>query len=285
MFDTRLIHSTNMIRSVSDNGKVLITGGTSGLGLQLAKYFLEKGYEVVATGRKNVTIPEYGDRFSLLMADFSDMRQTSEAVKKICRNQRFDIVINNAGVLSPPDFMLTDNGLEYTFQVNFLSHFLLDEIILKYAEPGQSLLIAATVSPVYRIAEKDLTIYTRASDYWPLKAYSNSKLYLALMCSYIPQKYPSRDLRCIGFDPGVFSSGIYRMQKEWFRILYRIASPFMKNPEKVAVRFGEVIEREDLIDGAIFKSGKGKGRLPVAENKAVNSFWKECNKIIEPYVS
>lgn len=274
-----------MNRSVSDNGKVLITGGTSGLGLRMVKYFLEKGYEVIATGRKNVTIPEYEDRFSLLLADFSDMRQTSEAVKKICRNQRFDIVINNAGVLSPPDFMLTDDGLEYTFQVNFLTHLMLDEIILKNAEPGRPLLIAATVSPVYRIAEKDLTIYTRASSYSPLKAYSNSKLYLALMCSYLPGKYPSKDLKCIGFDPGVFSSGIYRMQKGWFRMMYRIAAPFMRNPEKVAIRFGKVIEREDLIDGAIFKSGKRKGRIPFAENKAVSTFWNECYKIIEPYVS
>jgi NAD(P)-dependent dehydrogenase (short-subunit alcohol dehydrogenase family) len=273
-----------MINSISDNLKVLITGGTSGLGLRLAKYFLEKGYEVVATGRNNVTIPGYGDRFSLLMTDFSNMRQTSEVVKKICRNQRFDIVINNAGVLSPPDLMITDDGLEYTFQVNFLSHLMLDEIILMNADPGRPILIAATVSPVYRIAEKDLTLYTRASAYSPIKAYSNSKLYLALMCSYLPGKYPSKDLKCIGFDPGVFSSGIYRMQKGWFRMMYRIAAPFMRNPEKVAVRFGEVIEREDLINGAIFKSGKGKGRIPVAEDEAVNSFWKECNKIIEPYV-
>ena len=270
--------------SVPERGKVLITGGTSGLGFRLVKYFLEKGYEVVAIGRKNITLPEYGDRFSLLMTDFSDLMQTSETVKKICRNRRFDIVINNAGVLSPPDLLLTDIRLEYTFQVNFLSHLMLDEIILMNSEPGRSLMIAAIVSPVYRIAEKDLTIYPKASDYRPLKAYSNSKLYLALMCTYLHYKYPSKYLRCIGFDPGIFSSGIYRMQKRWFRMMYRIAAPFMRNPKKVAVRFGEVIKREDLVNGAVYRSGKGKGRFPVAENQAVNSFWKECNKIIEPYV-
>lgn len=274
-----------MTRSVSDRRKVLVTGGTSGLGLRLAKYFLEKGYDVVATGRKNITLTGYGERFSLLRIDFSNMDQTSEAVKKICRNQRFDIVINNAGILSPPDFQLTDDGLEYTFQVNFLSHLLLNEIILMNAERGRPLMIASTVSPVYRIAEKDLAIYTSKSDYRPIKVYSNSKLYLALMCSYLPGKYPMTGLRCIGFDPGIFSSEIYRMQKEWFRILYRIAAPFMRSPDKVAIRFAEVIKREDLADGAVYRSGKGKGSLPVAENQAVNAFWKECDKIIEPYVS
>jgi len=32
-------------------GKVLITGGTSGLGLELVKQFLRKGYSVVTKGR------------------------------------------------------------------------------------------------------------------------------------------------------------------------------------------------------------------------------------------
>ena len=179
-----------MTRSVSESEKVLVTGGTSGLGLRLVKYFLENGYDVVATGRKNITLSGYGERFSLLRTDFSNMEQTSEAVKKICRNHRFDIVVNNAGILSPPDFQLSEDGLEYTFQVNFLSHLMLSEIILMNAEPGRPIMIASTVSPVYRIAEKDLAIYTSKSDYRPIKAYSNSKLYLALMCSYLPGKYP-----------------------------------------------------------------------------------------------
>ncbi len=40
-----------MQRSLSDLRTVLITGGTSGLGLELVKLYLDKGFEVVATGR------------------------------------------------------------------------------------------------------------------------------------------------------------------------------------------------------------------------------------------
>jgi retinol dehydrogenase-12 len=285
MFEPVKYNKTIMTRPEPNIGKVFITGGTTGLGLRLAKNFLDKGYDVVAAGRKNIALTGYGERFTLLRTDFSNMAGTSEAVKKICRDHRFDIIINNAGILSPPDFQLTDDGFEYTFQVNFLSHLILNEIIIMNAEPGRPLLIASTVSPVYRIAEKDLVIYTGKSDYRPVRAYSNSKLYLALMSSYLPDKYPEAELRCIGFDPGIFSSEIYRMQKEWFRILYRIAAPFMRSPEKVALRFSEVLKREDLSDGAVYRSGKGKGSLPDAETKAVKAFWKECDKIIAPYVS
>ena len=269
---------------VSDTRNILITGGTSGLGLCLVRFFLGKGYFVAATGRKNVKVQDPAGRFTFIKTDFSDMRQTSEAVRRICRDHEFDIVINNAGVLSPPGFMLTADGNEYTFQVNFLSHLMLNEIVLRNTPPDRPTKIAAIVSPVYRIAKKDLIICSSKADYTPLKAYSNSKLYLALMCAHLPRKHPSSDLKCIAFDPGVFSSGIYRMQKEWFRMLYRVAAPFMRSPEKVTGKFGEIIEKKDLVYGVVYKSGKKIKPVPGIENDRVDVFWQECYKMIEPYL-
>ena len=102
-----------MQNSSLQTGRILITGGTSGLGLGLVMHFLKKGYEVVATGRQSVAEIEKMDRFPFYITDFSNLRQTSDAVKRICRDHNFDIVINNAGVLSPPGFLLTDYGHEY----------------------------------------------------------------------------------------------------------------------------------------------------------------------------
>jgi NAD(P)-dependent dehydrogenase (short-subunit alcohol dehydrogenase family) len=273
-----------MQNSSLQTGRILITGGTSGLGLGLVMHFLKKGYEVVATGRQSIAEIEKMDRFTFYITDFSNLRQTSDAVKKICRDHNFDIVINNAGVLSPPGFLLTDDGHEYSFQVNFLSHLLLNEIIIRNIDQGRPLKIAATVSPVYRIADTDLVLHKSEADYRPFRAYSNSKLYLALMCSNLPEKHQSIDLKCIGFDPGVFSSGIYRMQKGWFRFLYRVAAPFMRNPEKIAARYAELVERKDLVNGAVYKSGRQEGSVPVTDNLAVNAFWQECYRMIEPYL-
>ena len=110
---------------------ILITGGTSGLGLALVRSFLKKGCYVVATGRQNGTIDDNSGRFKLIKVDFSSLRKTADAIKSICRDNQFDLVVNNAGVLSPPDFMLTEDGNEYTFQVNFLAHLLINEIIVR----------------------------------------------------------------------------------------------------------------------------------------------------------
>lgn len=104
------------------------------------------------------------------------------------------------------------------------------------------------------------------------------------MGSYLPRKYQSYDLKCIGFDPGVFSSGIYRMQKGWFRFLYKVAAPFMRNPVKVASSYADLIEREDLVNGAIYRTGRKKGSVPLKENQAVDIFWKSCYQMIEPFL-
>ncbi len=269
-----------MTSSVRDHLKVLVTGGTSGLGLSLVKYFLEKGYEVVATGRQPVTIREYAGKFTFLMTDFSKLSQTAEAIKDVCRNFKFDIVINNAGVLSPPDFLSTEDGFEYTFQVNFLSHLLLNEIILRNVRPGQPIKILNITSMVYKIAGSHLRIPASSSDYRPLKAYSDSKLYLALMCIHLPERYPSVDLTCVAVDPGIFSSGIYRMQKKWFRMMYKVGTLFMKSPGKTAGRISEILEAEDLTTGMVYKSIKRKKHIPVLDDRSASVFWQECYQVI-----
>lgn len=272
-----------MNNSDTGSGKVLITGGTSGLGFALVNQFLDEGFDVVATGRNLTKTPRCNTRFTFIKTDFGDLKQTSRALKKVCADFRFDIVINNAGILGKPEFLLTDDGFEYTFQVNFLSHLLINEIILNDRAPDRPLKIAAVISPVYRIAEKELAIRYSSKDYKPFKAYSGSKLFLALMSSYLPLKYPNYNLRCMCYDPGVFRSDIFRMQKEWFRVLYRIAAPAMRDPVIIAREFYGIIRKEDLVNGMIYKSDKATLFQSGIDKGAVDSFWNECNEIIEKY--
>jgi NAD(P)-dependent dehydrogenase (short-subunit alcohol dehydrogenase family) len=263
---------------------ILITGGTSGLGLALVRSFLKKGCYVVTTGRQNGAIDETSGKLTFIKADFCKLRQTADTIKSICRDNQFDIVVNNAGVLSPPDFIVTDDGNEYSFQVNFLAHLMINEIIVRNLTPGHRLRIAAIVSLAYRMAHIEPGAYRSGSGYRPFKAYSNSKLYLTLMCSWLAQKYQMYDLKCFGFDPGVFNSGIYRMQKKWFRLMYRIAGPFMRDPRTIAEAFCDLIERDDLVNGAIYKPGRLTGIIPETEYGEITSFMEDCFKMIEAYL-
>ncbi len=261
--------------------KILITGGTSGLGYELVKLFLKKGYHVVTTGRREVTFPEFGERLSLYKVDFSDLGATAEVFRQIAEDHQFDLVVNNAGILSPPRLTLTRNGMEYTFQVNFLAHLLADEILLRRKADKRHLRIASITSPVYRIARIETGNGKR---YVALKAYSDSKLYLALMSGHLSDLHQDRNIVCFSFNPGTFGSGIFQTQSRFFSFLYRIAAPFMRKPSKVAGVLAEILTRKDISGDVIYDLNSQIKQIPVTEKGLTMTFWIECYEKIRPFL-
>jgi len=268
----------------SKEKSVLITGGTSGLGLELVRLFLKDGFYVIATGRNHIVLPGFEDRFKLIQVDFSNLKEISDTIKKIILSYNLDLVINNAGVLSPPVYTSTINGFEYSFQVNYLSHLLINEIVLNGVKRTGTIKIAAVTSPVYRLADSDLNLPPVPKNYRAVRAYTSSKLYLTLMCEFLPLRFPELNLQCFSFNPGTFSSGIYRMQKSWFRGLYQIAAPFMRSPERVATVLFRLLDEAEIKNGMIYDIRKSIKPVPVKDQEKKEAFSKVCFSLIEPYL-
>lgn len=75
---------------------VLITGCSSGFGLETAKYFLARGWRVVATMRSpNVALFPASERLELLPLDVTDESSVRRAVEDA---GRIDALVNNAGI-------------------------------------------------------------------------------------------------------------------------------------------------------------------------------------------
>lgn len=266
------------------NQRILITGGTSGLGLELVKLFLGKGFNVIATGRNEIKINDFADRFTFCKVDFGDLSQVAGTIRNVCRNHNVSIVINNAGILSPPEYTETADGLEYTFQINFLAHLLADEIILKSARTESPLLFVSVTSPVYRFAGIVPYVSSGSEDYSAVRSYSSSKFYLAMMNEFLGSGNEKAILTCIGFDPGTFSSSIYRMQKGWFRIMYRIASPFMRSPAKVAKALADILLNADIENGMVYDISKRSRTFPELDRFKKDAFIKKCFGLIDKYL-
>jgi NAD(P)-dependent dehydrogenase (short-subunit alcohol dehydrogenase family) len=176
---------------------------------------------------------------------------------------------------------MTNDGMEYTFQVNFLAHLLANEILLRNQADARALRIASITSPVYRFARIEIG---KSKSYRPFKAYSDSKLYLALMSIHIAGLHKDKNIICFSFNPGVFGSGIYRMQSRFFSFLYWIAAPFMRNPSKVAVVLEEIITRKDISGNVIYNLNDHVRQIPVTEKGITETFWKECYEKIRPFL-
>ncbi len=79
---------------------ILITGASSGFGLESAKLFAAKGHNVVATMRNTAAVPELDGLPNVLVTrlDVQDAESIQEALKTaINRFGHIDAVVNNAG--------------------------------------------------------------------------------------------------------------------------------------------------------------------------------------------
>src|SRR4028119_2184276 len=123
----------------------LITGATSGIGKATAMGLANMGASVVVVGRDQdrgeaamAEIKEKSANASvdLMLADLSSqeqIRRLADDFKKAY--PRLDVLINNAGVIRS-ERITTADGLETTFAVNHLAHFLLTNLLLERLRAG-----------------------------------------------------------------------------------------------------------------------------------------------------
>jgi hypothetical protein len=111
---------------------IVITGASDGIGAAAARRLSRNGDKVVVVGRsqsKTIAVAEElgADYF---VADFADLSQVRALAEKIrCEYPRIDVLANNAGgLVSKPQ--VSADGLEKTYQVNYLAPFLLTTELL-----------------------------------------------------------------------------------------------------------------------------------------------------------
>ncbi|UXS01266.1 SDR family oxidoreductase [Agrobacterium tumefaciens] len=96
---------------------ILITGCSSGFGLETAKLFLERGWDVVATMRTpNPDVLPQSERLRILALDVTDQNSISAAVAAA---GEIDVLVNNAGFGAPSPVELTaPETVQALFQTN-----------------------------------------------------------------------------------------------------------------------------------------------------------------------
>ena len=117
-------------RSRQDGRRFVVTGASSGIGLETAKALAAAGAQVVLGVRnldkgKAAAAQMSGDvEVALLdVADLSSVRAFADGVGPV------DVLVNNAGVLGLP-FGLSPDGVELHLATNHLGHFALANLLL-----------------------------------------------------------------------------------------------------------------------------------------------------------
>lgn len=99
-----------------NNSTILITGGTSGIGLELVKQLSEQGAEIIVTGRNAELLHETKKRFPAVhtfQSDVSDPRDIERLYKDMIQQfPRLNVIVNNAGAMRLIDVRDPQRSLE-----------------------------------------------------------------------------------------------------------------------------------------------------------------------------
>lgn len=108
--------------------RVIITGASDGLGLELSKFFIKKKYEVIAISRRK---PDLAGILHLKtdLTKESDINHTTNIIKK--HYSLFDCVINCAGVMNvKPIDSLDYNETVRLFKINVIAPMILNSRLI-----------------------------------------------------------------------------------------------------------------------------------------------------------
>jgi NAD(P)-dependent dehydrogenase (short-subunit alcohol dehydrogenase family) len=191
--------------------RVLVTGMSSGLGIETARALAAHGAYVVGTARDlakaeaaTAIVREAaanGGGFELAELELGSLASVRAfADQLLSHGQPFDAVIANAGVMATP-FGHTADGFETQFGTNHLGHFVLINRIASLLEPGARVVILS--SGGHHFADVDLTDPNfERGDYTPFGAYGRSKTANALFAVAFDARHRARGVRAAAVHPG-----------------------------------------------------------------------------------
>src|SRR5260370_6587404 len=198
------------LRQPARDQVVVITGASSGVGLETARQLAGQGGEIAmivrdqARGehaRSQVAEAATGKPPVLLTADLSvqaDIRRVAHQVKN--RYDHADILINNAGTAVSRREQSTDR-LELTCATNYLAPFLLTELLLPLLAGAPAGRIVNVVSEFYG-RKLDLDNLQGQRKYSYFGAYRASKLGEALFTTELARRIKGSGVTVVSVSPG-----------------------------------------------------------------------------------
>jgi NAD(P)-dependent dehydrogenase (short-subunit alcohol dehydrogenase family) len=164
----------------------VVTGASSGLGLENARVLARSGAHVIlatrdpertaiATARILRAVPSASlEHLPMDLADLGSVRGAAEAL--LAQHDRIDILIANAGVMGTPALTTVD-GFELQMGVNHLGHAALIARVLPLLAAAPRPRIVLVTSAMARAARIDVaTLGQLATPHRPWRAYAASKL-------------------------------------------------------------------------------------------------------------
>ncbi|GAA4976911.1 oxidoreductase [Pseudonocardia tropica] len=209
---------------------VIVTGATSGLGLETARALVHAGARVVLavrnTTRGEEIAAELGGAASVRRLDLADLTSVREFAAGF--EGTADVLVNNAGLMAVP-FSRTADGFETQLGVNFLGHFALTGLLADRITE-RVVTLSSLAHRMGRIGVDDLNFERRRYERWT--AYGQSKLACLMFAYELEHRFVAAGsrLRSMAAHPGLSSTNLMGRTESFQDAVMSVFTPLVAQP-------------------------------------------------------
>jgi NAD(P)-dependent dehydrogenase (short-subunit alcohol dehydrogenase family) len=225
----------------SQKGKtILLTGATSGIGLEAAVSLAAAGASLVIVGRDptrttqalaQIKARANRDDIPYFLCDFS----SQDSIRKLAadfraRHKVLHVLVNNAGTVNA-ERKVTGEGIEETFAVNHLGYYLLTQLLLDLIVASAPARIVNVASVGHYRGTMDFTDLSFEHGYSIMKAYQRSKLGNVLFTRELARRLEGKNVTVNSLHPGGVATDIWKKAPGWAQPLLSLGKKlFMITP-------------------------------------------------------
>ncbi len=251
----------------------IVTGASSGLGLETAVALARAGARVVLVGRNQAKTAALADirrrsgadpdAVEFVLCDLSSQASIRQlAATVLARCPRLDILVNNAGTVSVAR-KLTVDGIEVTFAVNHLGYYLLTRLLREQIVASAPARIVNVASHLHYHGTLDFDDLSFARGYHILRAYARSKLGNVLFTCELAKRLLGTGVTVNALHPGDVATNIWRGAPSWSQPFLGLAKKLlMISPEEGARRITYLAASPEVQGWTGLYFEKNQPRLP-----------------------
>jgi len=271
----------------------VVTGTSSGLGLETAVALARGGARVILLGRSPQKTAAAADEIrrrsgsaspEVVLCDLASQAEIRRAAAAIAAlTPRLEILINNAGTVNVKR-TLTADGIERTFAVNHLAYYLLTRLLLDRIVRGAPARIVNVASHAHYHGTLDLGDPGFSRGYQILRAYARSKLCNVLFTSELARRLAGTGVTVNALHPGDVATNIWNGAPSWTRPIFAVAKRLiMISPERGARRITFLAVSPDVEGrtGLYFEKDQPRAPALLARDAALAAqLWTESARLV-----
>ena len=282
------------VQNLLQNKNIIVTGGSTGIGLESARGLAELGASVWIVGRdeskskkavEDIKQSTGNDKVDYFIADLSSIASIKDVSRLILSKlDHLDVLLNNAGAIFMTRKVSVD-GFEMSFALNHINYFLLTRLLLDLIKSTPKARIVNVSSSAHysgHINFSDL----QSNNYSSMRVYSASKLMNVLFTYELAGRLAGTGITVNALHPGFVASNFGKsnggIMVPIFK-LFHLGAIDCREGAKTSIFLSSSPEVEGVTGKFFDKCKAVKSSKESYDKDVALRLWDETEKLIAPF--